>query len=110
MGDIVLICFLGLFLLLMFWMMSRMMSSYGNPYGNGQAGRVDPRLDDPAQPTYDDPDIDSRGAFGRDRARGIFPINRRKSGPPGKGRTPGLGSRQDNPNVSSRGSFGRDKE
>lgn len=111
MSDMALICFLGLFLLLMFWMMSRMMGGMSNPYGRRGGGY--PPADDPnyETPTYDDPDISGRGSFGRDRGRG-FPFGgSRKSGPPkGAGRTPGLGGRPDSPNISGRGSFGRDKD
>lgn len=124
MTDLAPLCFLGLFLLLVFWMMSRMMrANPGYPYG--RRGGESPRYDDPnigsrgafgddmpsESPRYDSPDIESRGSFGRNR--GFFPSSTRKSGPPGGlfgGRSRGLGGRPNSPNIRSRGGFGRDKD
>lgn len=107
--DLAPLCILGLFLLLAFWMMSRMMryGGGGNPYG--RSGGAYPDETGRESPTYDSPDIESRGSFGRDR--GAFPSLRRKSGPPSgsSGRTFGLGGRRNDPNIRSRGGFGRDR-
>jgi hypothetical protein len=53
-------------------------------------------------PHYDDPDIQSRGAFGRPAGR-----FGRTSNQPSQSSRPQ--QRYDNPNIQSRGSFGRSK-
>jgi hypothetical protein len=52
------------------------------------------------RPVYDDPDIDGRGSFGRDRGGSSFPGSSGSSS-----RRPS----NDSPNIRGRGSFGKDK-
>jgi len=115
------LCILGIFMMMLFMMFMMMMrgmaraSSYP-PGGtmDDTGGRTEPTYDDPdissrgtfgrPSTTYDDPNISSRGSFGRPRGGtttrsggGLF-SSRSRAG------------RVDSPNISSRGSFGRKRK
>jgi len=113
--DLVTLCLIGIFIVVGLMILSRMMggrssggSSGGRPTDFGERG--------PESPTYDSPEVKSRGSFGRDQGDSTSSSNREVSS-----RRPGLniptfrGSRRtesgrvDNPEVKSRGSFGRPK-
>ncbi|HEX3051743.1 MAG TPA: hypothetical protein VHP83_13875 [Aggregatilineaceae bacterium] len=107
----------GLFLLAM--LPRLLMGGLGG--GSSRRGPLFPQADDPdiesrgafgdpsrgLRPEADDPDIQSRGMFGRSRSpfSGIG-LPGRRSGGSTLGRSSG---RADSPNVRSRGSFGRSK-
>ena len=102
MNDMTLLCLFGMFLLFVLTILPRFMNSQQSPYGyDPNEGYGDGR------PTYDDPDVEGRGSFGRPRnpsggTGGMnFPWSRGSRG----GSRPSVDSR----NVRGRGSFGRDK-
>jgi hypothetical protein len=105
MNDITLLCLFGMFLLFVLVVLPRFMNSYQNPYGYDP--NYDPNEDyGEGRPTYDDPDVEGRGSFGRDRGSS----GGRSMNFPWRGGSRG-GSRPsvDSPNVRGRGSFGRNK-
>lgn len=75
--------------LLVLYLMNRGQSQSGGsgPYSEGDEG-----------PYYDDPNIEGRGSFGRDRSNSSSYRE-----------TPRPTQRIDSPNVRGRGSFGKDK-
>ena len=115
MDNITMLCMFGLFMMFILLVLPRLMNMGQNQYG------YDPRNDDDyrggERPRYDDPDVEGRGGFGRDRdtttrdttgsRSSNFPWvgNRRSGGGSSAGR-PSV----DNRNVRGRGSFGRNKD
>ncbi len=116
MDNLFTMCLLGIFLLVGFMLLSRMMR--GMAGGGRYAGGQRPEYDDPNiqsrgsfgrsggglfnRPRYNDPNIQSRGSFGR--SGGSSP-----SSPPST-RPSSSGGRVDSPNIQSRGGFGRSKK
>lgn len=93
--DLGTLCLLGIFLIVGFMLLSRFMGSRGGLGGGG----TDFSQRGPINRTVDNPEVRSRGSFGRPG-----PFLRRSSG---SARSAG---RTDNPEVRSRGSFGRGKK
>lgn len=109
---------IGMLFLFMIPMLLRNM--FGGLPGAGASGRG------PIDPTYDDPNIQGRGSFGRGRGifgnirptyndpniRGRGSFGRLFGGLPSRrgGTKFGGGSKSDSGNVQGRGSFGRDKD
>ena len=111
MDNISMFCMFGLFMLFILLILPRLMNTGQNQYG------TDPRTDDDyrggEQPRYDDPDVEGRGGFGRDRDTSTSSGNRSSNFPwMGGRRSGGGGSRPsvDSRNVRGRGSFGRNKD
>jgi hypothetical protein len=117
MDNLVTLCLVGVFLIVGLMLLTRLMRGLGgNSYS--QQGSNSPQYDDPniesggafgapagdrERPRYDAPDIQSRGAFGR-RGR----IGRLTSGLSSAGRR--SSGRVDSSKVKSRGGFGRSKD
>ncbi|HLV37597.1 MAG TPA: hypothetical protein VKY59_20935 [Spirillospora sp.] len=91
MDNFMALCALGVFLFFAALVLPRMLGSLRGP-DYSQRGEHRPR--------YDDPNIRSRGSFGRGLTSGL----RR----PPSGSAPG--GRVDSPRIRSRGSFGRSKD
>lgn len=109
MDDLVTLCLLGIFLVVGLMLLPRLLRGFGSPYPGGSGfGNERPEYDDPnvrsrgffgrprVSRRYDDPNVRSRGFFGRPRGGGFF-------GSRGSGRV-------NNPNIRSRGGFGRSKD
>lgn len=97
MNELATFCVIGAFGLLALAVMFMFMRGMG---GTGYGPNYSERGDE--YPHYDDPNIRSRGGFGRNR--GLF--QRRTPSQTG-GST---GGRVDSPDIGSRGSFGRSKD
>jgi uncharacterized protein YgiB involved in biofilm formation len=106
MDNIVTVCLLGLFVVVGLMLLPRLLRGFGGP-DYSQPGGI--------RPEYDDPDINSRGSFGRPsgdqrpthdspnvQGRGMFGRSRGSSGTSSR--------RVDSPKIQSRGSFGRSKK
>lgn len=132
------LCFLAVAALFVLFVLPRLMNTMGGyPQGNypgnypqGNTPNNNGTLDGNIRPTYDDPDVESRGSIGRDRGSsggGIFgnvltrPSGRSSSsGGGGIFRTPSSSSRgstvsssssrRDSPDIESRGGIGRDRD
>lgn len=131
------LCFLAVAALFILFVLPRLMNMgypQGNVPGNYPQGNVpnnNGTLDGNIRPTYDDPDVESRGSIGRERGSsggGIFgnvltrPSGRPSSSSGGGGifRTPSSSSRSstvsssssrhDSPDIESRGGIGRDRD
>lgn len=120
MDDLVTLCLLGVFVIVGLMLLMRMFGGAGRGPNMGGQGP-----DGGESPQYDDPNIRSRGFFGRSggssggstsrrfdapnvRSRGFFG---RSGGSSSSGSSGSQGSgRVDNPNVRSRGGFGRSKK
>ena len=92
------VCLFGVFAA--FAVMS-LFSRLGGGLGRGLGGSPFSRRG-PLSPNYDDPDIESRGFFGRPRSSGRTTFG-------GSGRS-GTSRRVDSDDIDSRGSFGRSKD
>jgi len=109
MNNVTLLCLFAMFILFVLVVLPRLMNSRQNPndYEPVPDDRYPPGDE---QPRYDNPNIDGRGSFGRDR-------NPDRGNPTSSGndtrRQPDSStgrSRPDDKNVRGRGSFGRDKD
>jgi len=100
MDDLVTLCLLGIFLLVGLMLLPRLLRGFGGPANGGYYGGE--------RPEYDDPNINSRGSFGR--SGGLFGGSRSRQydDPPSAPSSPG--GRVDDPNIRSRGGFGRSKK
>ena len=94
--DLSTLCILGIVVVLAVMLLPRLLGGMGgNPYS--RRGSI--------TPTYDDPDIQSRGGFGGSPQRSASPS-------PTPSRQPSSGSRArtyDSPKIQSRGGFGGSK-
>jgi hypothetical protein len=113
MDNLVTLCLVGVFLIVGLMLLTRLMrGSGGSPYA--QRGRHNPEYDDPTiesggafgtpagqseRPRFDAPEIQSRGAFGRRGRIGRLSSSIRRPG-----------GRVDSSKVKSRGGFGRSKD
>lgn len=133
------LCFLAVAALFILFVLPRLMNimggatqgNYPGNYPQGNPPNNNGTLDGNIRPTYDDPDVESRGSIGRDSGRssssggGIFgnvtrPSGRsNSSGGGGIFRTPSSSSRstvsssssrRDSPDIESRGGIGRDRD
>ena len=105
MDNLVTLCLIGILVVVGLMLLPRLLRGFGGP-DYSQRGNINPQYDDPninsrgafgrpaggERPTYDSPNIISRGMFGRSRG------------------SSGSSQRQDSPNIQSRGSFGRSKK
>lgn len=117
MDNLVTLCLVGVFLIVGFMLLTRLMRGFGgSPYA--QRGPHSPEYDDPniestgafgapagerERPRFDAPDISSRGAFGRSGRIGRLPSSLSSMGRRSGGRV-------DSNKVKSRGGFGRSKD
>jgi hypothetical protein len=117
MNDLITLCLLGIFVIVGLMLLMRLFSGVGRGYPGGQGYGGE-------NPQYDDPNIRSRGFFGRSggssssgsesqrydapniRSRGFF--GRSGGGSSSSGSQPS--GRVDDPNIRSRGGFGRSKK
>ncbi|MDX2162187.1 MAG: hypothetical protein SF162_12750 [bacterium] len=113
MSDLLTLCVLGFIVIIGLVVVMNMMRGMGRGGNYPEEGY---------RPEYDDPDVQSRGGFGRNR-RGLGGFGGFGSGrsggfggtetPKSGGRSSGFGGssggRADSPNVKSRGGFGRNK-
>jgi hypothetical protein len=90
MNDLGTLCLIAVLITVVVLLIPRLMGGFGRP-DYSQRGEESPQ--------YDDPNIRSRGSFGRRPS--VF--SRRQRGSSG-------GPRYDSPKVRSRGSFGRSKD
>jgi len=123
MNNYALLCCLGSLLVIGLFalpLLRRLLGGFGggSPYTGGGQG-IGPTYDDPniesrgafgraaggVRPQYDNPNIRSRGFFGRSRGSGV---SRSSVTPPRVMPAPPNRS-ADSPNIRSRGSFGRSK-
>lgn len=114
MNDLGTLCLLGIFVIVGFMLLSRFMGRGGGggygPGGYGPGG-TDFSQRGPERPTIDNPEVRSRGSFGRPRSFMPRSLRRPQSGGPMSSGTRSTGGgRADNPEVKSRGSFGRGKK
>jgi hypothetical protein len=89
MSDLGTLCLIAVLITVVVLLIPRLMGGFGRP-DYSQRGEESPH--------YDDPNIRSRGSFGRRSS--IIPRQRGSSG----------GPRHDSPKVRSKGSFGRSKD
>jgi hypothetical protein len=117
MDNLITLCLVGIFLIVGLMLLTRLMRGFGgSPYA--RRGPYSPEYDDPdiesggafgapagsgERPRYDAPDIQSRGAFGRSGRIGRLPSRLSSMGRRSGGRV-------DSPKVKSRGGFGRSKD
>src|SRR5688572_3243747 len=110
--DLGTLCLIGIFVVVGLMLLSRFMGSSGG----GTTGGTDFSRRGSERPTVDNPEVESRGGFGRDPAQSSdrgFTSRRPSFNMPifrGSRRTGGSTGRVDNPEVKSRGSFGRSKD
>lgn len=124
--DLGTLCILGVMIVLGIILLPRLLNMFGgSPYS--QQGSERPTYDDPniqsrggfgsnrtffgrtrgsETRTYDSPNIQSRGGFGGSRSSG----SSRSSSAPSTGRSSGGARKYDSPNVQSRGGFGGSKK
>jgi hypothetical protein len=111
--DLGTLCLIAIFVVVGLMLLSRLMNSgsSGRPTGGTDFSQRGSQ-----RPTVDNPEVESRGGFGRDPAQSSdrgFTSRRPSFNMPifrGSRRTGGSTGRVDNPEVKSRGSFGRSKD
>lgn len=117
MDNLIALCLVGIFIIVGLMLLTRLMRGFGgSPYA--QRGPNSPQYDDPdiesggafgapagtnERPRFDSPDIQSRGAFGRSGRIGRLPSSISSMGRRSGGRV-------NSPKIKSRGGFGRNKD
>lgn len=92
MDNLMTLCLLGLFVVAGMMLLPRLLRGFGSAQGNDNENSVQGT----ERPSYDDPNVRSRGGFGRGNRPGRSSGSQRPS--------------TDSPDVRSRGGFGRDKD